>query len=364
MLVDDVSSEDRSGKWIGGALGAQQEALLRFVRQLSVKLKAGLSPDKCLAALATETRHRGLRDACVAMHGAVAKGSPLAAAMREHGRFFDACVVGLVEWGERARKLRVALASVADYLEHKGRLEVALHGAVVRPLDALSFVLLAIFIATVVLSFLAHEVLPVAASGQTVAATTADRIAVAVAEFVREAWPFVGAFGLLCFLALRLLPRHPGTATALYASALRLPWLGPALRANAVAIFCLTVGIRMRAGNTLGQAMDIAARTAGNPRVRQRIATTMRKIDRGRPYIDVLVEDGFLRLGDVTAVQAAERRGELGALMLTLAEDREREALADARSLKTLVDTLVVLLIGVAILGVVLTLYVPVFVAH
>ena len=136
------------------------------------------------------------------------------------------------------------------------------------------------------------------------------------------------------------------------------------MRANAVAVFCLTVGLRMRAGDTLGQAMHMAARTARNLRVRRHIATTMGRIDKGRPYIDALVEDGFLRHGDVTAVQAAERRGDLGALLLTLAEERARGALADAKTLKAIVDTLVVLVIGLAILGVVLTLYVPVFVTH
>jgi len=143
-----------------------------------------------------------------------------------------------------------------------------------------------------------------------------------------------------------------------------LPWLGAALRSHAQAVFFLTVGVCMRAGSPLGQAMDIAAGTARNLTVRRHILATMRKIDKGRPYMDALVEDGFLRLGDVTAVQAADRRGELGPLMLTLAEDREREALANAKTLKAIVDTVVVLLLGLAVLGVMLTLYVPVFVTH
>jgi type IV pilus assembly protein PilC len=358
-----ATGEERAKTWHRNLSAAEVEAGLRFARQFQVKLQAGLSVEKCLAALAADTRNRRLRRACVAMHGAVLKGSPLSQAMGGQGTLFDDCVVGLVERGEQTRKLRAALASVADYLEHKGRLEGALQGAIAQPLGALSFVLLATFIATVVLSFLAKEVMPAAGPGQHAAATAAERIAFSVSEVVRSAWPFVGAFGLVCFLALRLLPRHPSTRAGLDALALKLPLVGVAVRSTAVAVFARTVGIRMQAGSTLAEAMEVAATTARNLSVRQRIFATMHKIENGRPYIDALVEDGLLRLGDVAAMQSAERRGELGTLMLSLAGDREREAAADVKTLRALAHTLVVVLLGLAIGGVVLTLYVPVFVA-
>ena len=362
--MDIATGEKNKTTLHTNASGVESVAVLRFVRQLSVKLKAGLSVEKCLAALATETRHRWLRGACLAMHADVVKGGPLSQAMRGRGALFDACVVGLVERGEQTRKLRTALASAADYLEYKGRLEGALRGAVARPLDALLYVLLATFIATVVLSFLVKEALPAVGTGQVAVATALDRVALSVSEIVRAAWPFVGVFGLLCFVAVRLLPRHPSTRAGIDALALRLPLVGAATRSTAVAVLARTVGIWMQAGNGLAQAMEIAAITTHNQSMRQHIAETMQKIQKGRPYIDALVEAGFLRLGDVTAVQGAERRGELGALMLTLADDREREAVAEVRTLRTVAHMIVVVVLGLAIAGVVLTLYLPVFVAR
>ena len=108
------------------------------------------------------------------------------------------------------------------------------------------------------------------------------------------------------------MPRHPSTRAGLDALALKLPLVGVAVRSTAVAVFARTVGIRMQAGSTLAEAMEVAATTARNLSVRQRIFATMHKIENGRPYIDALVEDGLLRLGDVAAMQSAERRGELG----------------------------------------------------
>jgi|GEM_PF-3698278 len=345
-------------------LGVRTEEVLRFVRQFSVKLKAGLSLDKCLAALVSETKNRSLRRACLSMHEDVVRGDSLSLAMRNQAGLFDVCVVGLIERGEQTRKLRAALAGVADYLENRGSLEQGLRGAVRRPLDALSYVLLATFIATVVLSFLVKDVLHVTGAAQSAQLTDLDYVAFAVAKAVRVAWPYLGVGGLLCFLAAQFLPRNPNARKWIDAVALRLPLLGPAVRSAGVALIVRVVGLRMQAGNTMAQGMEIAAATALNSSVRDHLVATMQKIQNGKPYIDALVEANILRLGDVTAVQAAERRGELGALMLTLAKDREREAESDVKRLRSVTHTLVVAVLGLAIVGVVLTLYVPVFIAH
>lgn len=340
------------------------EAVLRFVRQLAVKLKAGLSVEKCLAALANETRHRQLARACVAMSASLAGGTSLWQAMRSHGELFDPCVVGLVASGERSRKLRVQLGQAADYLEYRIRLAKGLRGAIVQPLEALFYVLLATFVATVALSFLVKDALPVLAGTNHPGVSLLDHVAFHVSAAVRIAWPIVGVCGLLGFSAVRLLPRRPAAREWFEAAALRVPLIGRAFRATGYAILTKTVGIWMQAGNTLAQAMEMALLTAHSWPMRQRIAATMQRIESGRPYVDAFVEDGILRMGDVSAVQGAERRGELGQLMLTLASDRQREAEIDVKSLRAISHSAVVLLLGIAILSVVLTLYVPVFVTR
>lgn len=363
-LVANVAAEEPGGMTPTRVSGAEATALLRFLRQLSVKLKAGLSVEKCLAALSGETRNRRVQRAVRGMHKTVAKGLPLARAMRHQEGLFDECVVGLIEHGEQTRKLRVALASVVDYVEHRVGMEAALRRAVVRPLNGLALVLLATFLAAVVLSFLVKEALVVPGSGLHVTLSMPDRIAIKVARAVHVGWPFIGGFGLLCFLLMQLVPRLRPTRAWLDALALRLPLVGPAVRSAGLAIFWRTVGLLMQAETPMPLAMRIAASTAPNGSTRERIAATIQVIENDRPYIDALVADGFLRLGDVTAVQAAERRGALGAVMLTVAGDRDREAAADVKRLTTVMDTFVVGLLGLAIIAVVLTLYVPMFIAR
>ncbi|HEX7507887.1 MAG TPA: type II secretion system F family protein [Polyangia bacterium] len=361
--MDTVAGAEYQRNQSDATFSVGMEAELRFMRRFSVKSKAGLSVEKCLAALGGETRNRRMRAACKAMHAQVAGDMPLSRAMRGQP-VFDATVVRLVEFGEQTQNLKGALANVADYMERVGRLRRAMHNAVARPLNVLSLVLLAVFIAAVVLSFLVKEVLPEVNASHHAMLSFADGIAIKVAEVVRVGWPYVGVLGFLSFLALHLLPRHPKSRAGLDQLALKMPLVSAATRATAQACFVRTVGILMRTGALLGEAMAISAITAIHPFMRNALATTVRKIESGKPYIEALVEDGFLRRRDVNAVQAAERRGELGMVMLTLADDWEREASDKVGRLTTLAHTAVVVLIGLAIAAVVLSLYVPVFISH
>jgi type II secretory pathway component PulF len=339
------------------------EAELRFIRRFSVKSKAGLSTEKCLAALAGETRNRRLRTACKVMRAQVAQGSSLSLALAAEPAF-DATVVRLVEFGEQAGNLKGALANASDYLDRVGRLRRALHNAVARPLDVLTLPLLAIFIAAVVLSFLVKDVLADANVSHHAALTFADEVAIKVAEVVRVAWPYLGVFGFLNFLALRFLPRQARAREVLDQVALRLPLVAAATRATAQACFVRTVGILMRTGAPLGEAMVIAAKTASHPFMRDAVVLTVQKIEAGKPYVEAMVEDGLLRRRDINAVEGAERRGELAAFMLSLADDCEREATGKAGTLTTVAHTAVVAVLGLAIAVVVLSLYVPVFISH
>ena len=346
-----------------GPYSVGMEAELRLVHQFSVKSKAGLSSEKCLAALVGETRNRRIRAACKDMHAQVTQGSSLSRALAGQP-VFDAAVVRLVELGEQTGNLKGALANVADYLERVGRLRRAMHNAVARPLNVLSLVLLAIFIAAVVLSFLVKQVFPEVNASHHAMLSLTDRIAIQVAEVVRVGWPYVGVLGFLNFLALQLLPRHPGARAGLDQVALKMPLVAAATRATAQACFARTVGILMRTGSLLGEAMEIAAQTATYPFMRKAIASAIQKIEAGRPYIEAMVEGAFLRRRDVNTVQSAERRGELGTFMLTLADDCEREASDKVGTLTTVAHTAVVVLLGLAIAAVVLSLYVPVFVSR
>ena len=335
--------------------------LLRLVRQLQVKLAAGLSVEKTLVALSSETKNKRLRLACRDMRADVAGGRSLALAMAGQPGIFDACIVRLVEEGEATRSLRRALTAAAEYIERTADLRRSMRDAVAKPLDALLLVLLAVFVAAVTLSFLVKDSLPTAGAAHQ-ALGTADQAAVHGAELLRALWPAVAVCGAIAFSAARLLPRFRATRSWLSAIGLKLPLLGPAYRETSLACFTWTIGILMRGGARLDEAMKVAAVVANQDSMRTAIANTVHAIENGRPYLDAMAEAGLVRRRDVVGISTAERGGDLAGAMLTLATDRQKEARDRISRVRTVAQTGVVLLLGLAIVSVVLTLYVPVFV--
>ena len=345
-----------------GRASVAPDDLLRFLRQLQVKLKAGPSVDKALAALATETKNKRLRVACKGMQAQLVAKRSLANAMAAQLGMFDACVLRLIDEGEQTGNLRSALAAATDHVQRAGELRERLRSAMAKPLDALLLILLAVFVAAVALSFLAKEFLPAAAGVRSGTLSAADVVAIRAAGLLRAFWPAVGVAGALNFAAVHLLPRIPRTRALLDSLALRLPLLRGAYRQTRLACFAWTIGILLRAGVRLDEAMQVAAVNASDKVMRDTITGTTRAIEAGKPYIDAMADAGLLRRRDMSAISAAERRGELANAILSAAENYQREAKDKVARLRVVSQTAVVLVLGLAIVSVVLTLYVPVFV--
>jgi type II secretory pathway component PulF len=338
------------------------EAQAKLLRQFAVKSKARLSPEKCLVALANDSRDRCLRELCRLMHDDIKRGAPLSVVMREHA-VFDAAVLALVEESERSGNLTAGLLRAADYLDRVGRLRREMHDAMAKPLNVFSLVLLAIFIAAVALAFLVKDVVPDAQLPHA-QSSALDRVAIEVARLVRQAWPFVGVAGALGFLALQLVPRWPRTRLLLEQVALKLPLVSVALSATAQALLCRTTATVMQAGVLLGDAVTLATSLSPYALLRRRMTETIAAIEGGQPYIEGFVGAGFFRRTEINIVQASERRGDLATTIFALADEREREAFGRIGTLKAVAHTFVVVLLGVATAAVVFSLYVPVFVSR
>jgi len=339
------------------------EAQARLLRQFAVKSRARLSTEKCLAALASDSKDRSLRELCRVMHAEVVRGAPLSVVMREHA-VFDTAVLALVEAAERSGSLTDALTRAADYLDRVGRLRRDMHDAIVKPLNVLFLVLLAIFVAAVALAFLVKEVVPEIPLSHAGGSSTLDRVAVEVAGLVRTAWPFVGVAGALGFLALQLAPRWPRHQLLLEQLALKVPLISAALLTTAQALLCRTTAIVMQAGVLLGDAVTTATSMSPYGFMRSRMTETIAAIEGGQPYIEAFVAVGFFRRAEINILQAAQRRDDLATTIVGLAAEREREAHATVGILKAVAHTLVIVLLAIAAAAVVVALYVPVFVSR
>ena len=339
---------------------ARNLALSRFLHSFLVKIRARLSPRKALSALSSEVRLRWSRALCSDLESQVAQGCPLSLAMRGEGDLFPAGVIFFVEQGERRGDLVVGLEEAIQFLEGNINAEVVFHRAVVRPIHVLSYFFVALYVSVVAMAFLAESFLTKGHS--TDARSSIELLTLSVSGMFRRFFPFVGGFGVIVFAALHLAPRHHGVRARMERFALRLPFLSGLLRSQARARFAHTTALCQGKSVSWSEIMEIAASSVPFSLIGRSFARTAEKLRSGKPWDEVLVEDGFLRKRDAMDALAAQKRSDPGKFWMDQSAAYESGAIRGFHTWRVVADMVSVLLISLLVGAVALTLYVPLFV--
>ncbi len=332
----------------------------RVAGQLAIKLKAGLAVGPALYALAVECKSRPMAEALKAVRAGLDKGRSLTACMREQPAF-DEIFVHILGGGEARGRLLPEAQRAAGYLTTSARMDELFRAAGPRPLRLGGVALLVYLVAVGLAAPWVETTLRAAGHTQWSALTHASLRA---AEVIRAVLPFVLAGLVVAWAAQRQLGRRLKGILWRDRLLLRLPVLGVLNRARAVADFNRAAGALLTAGVPLFDAMQAAARASRNLVVRGAVLHEAGRLAQARDAASVLVEGGLVPRGELNAVQAAERRGELGPALSKLAAQLDAELERRARKLKSLVQSATVLFLGLLIAAAMLALYVPVFVEH
>ena len=339
---------------------ARNLAILQFLRCFLVKIRARLSPRKALSALASEVRLRWARALCLDLESQVAQGCPLSLAMRGEGDLFPAGVIFFVEQGERRGDLVVGLEEAVQFLEGKINAEVAFHRAVVRPIHVLSYFFVVLYVSVVVMAFLAESFLT--KSRATDVRSSIELLTLSVSDLFRRVSPYVGGLGAIAFAALHLAPRHHGGRERMERFALHLPFLSGLLRSQARARFAHTTALCQGRTASWSEIMDLAASSVPFSLIGRSFSQTAEKLRSGRPWDEVLVEEGFLRKREVMDAVAAQKRSDPGKFWMDQSAALEAGVVRGFHTWRVVADMVSVLLIAILVGAVALTLYVPLFV--
>jgi type IV pilus assembly protein PilC len=142
---------------------------------------------------------------------------------------------------------------------------------------------------------------------------------------------------------------------------LNIPILGSLLRKIAVARFTRTLGTLITSGVPMLEAMEITARTSGNAVIEKAILEVRKAIEAGRTIVDPLRETGVFPNMVVQMIGVGEQTGALDAMLQKVADFYEDEVDAAVGDLLTAMEPLIICFLGVAVGGVVISMYMPLF---
>ena len=340
---------------IGGKVSTKEIAV--FTRQFSVMIDAGLPLVQCLEILATQQENKAFQVAITGVRSTVEGGSTLANAMRQFPKVFDDLYANMVEAGEAGGILDAILQRLAAYIEKAVKLRRAVQSALVYPVAVVG-------IAGAVIAGLLWKVVPIFANlfaGLGVGLPLPTKMVIGASNAVVSfGWIVILAFGSAIF-GLRRYYQTPRGRFQIDNVMLHLPLLGVLLRKIAVARFTRTLGTLITSGVPIIEALSITARTSGNAVIEAAIMKVRAAIEQGRTIVDPLRETGVFPNMVAQMIGVGEQTGALDAMLQKIADFYEEEVDASVGDLMTAMEPAIILFLGVAVGGIVISLYLPLF---
>jgi type IV pilus assembly protein PilC len=337
--------------------GVTAKSLAIFVRQFSVMIDAGLPLVQCLEILGTQEEDANFAATILQTRSDVENGQSLADAMRKHPKTFDPLFTNMVAAGEAGGILDTILKRLATYIEKAVKLKSQVQSAMIYPIAVIA-------IAGIVVAAILWKVIPTfagmfASLGAELPLPT--RIVIQLSNLlVRFGW--IGIVGGVALgWAFKQYYSTTNGRRVVDATVLKLPILGLIMRKIAVARFCRTLSTLISSGVPILDGLDITARTSGNAIVEDSILSTRKSIEGGNSIAAPLKETGVFPPMVVQMISVGEATGALDTMLGKIAEFYEEEVDTAVAGLLTLLEPVMIAFLGVAVGGIVIAMYLPIF---
>ncbi|MHC4549130.1 MAG: type II secretion system F family protein [Planctomycetota bacterium] len=344
-----------------GIGGVSDKQLTQFTSQLSTLQDAGLPIVSCLKILEGQLQKGHFKNVLVAVTDDVESGSSLSEALAKHPRVFDGLYVNMVRAGEAGGVLDVILARLASFKEKTEKLKRQVKGAATYPIAVLIVIVaILLFIMTnVVPKF--EEVFSQLPGGEE-GLPGITKVMMSISDWLVTYW---WALILGVVVIFWVLPRVIGTTRGgryfLDDLKLRLPIVGRLYRKVLVARFTRTFGTLISSGVPILEALDIVRGAAGNAVMERIIGELHGAIREGESIAEPLGNQRIRIFDDlvVNMIDVGEKTGELDKMLIKVADNYDEEVDVAVGSLTSLLEPLLIVVMGGAVFCIVLALFLP-----
>ncbi|HKK32465.1 MAG TPA: type II secretion system inner membrane protein GspF [Desulfomicrobiaceae bacterium] len=356
-----VEMESRPGagkKRTGGRFArVSRTELVAVTRQMATLLGAGLPLVQGLSGVTEQMRDSRLRTVLIQVRERVTEGSSLADALEEHGRVFPATFGALVRAGEASGTLELVMEQLARFEEQRLALNRKIQSTMAYPaLMSLTGIGVVLFLLTYVIPrvtgiFLDYgEVLP-----------TPTRVLIAVSSFFQAWWVVIlgGLFG--AGFLFRLVTRSGKGRVWLHGMLLRMPVVGPVLLNAAVVRFARTLGTLLQNEVPLLTAFSIVRNVVDNDVMAAALDEVRQEVSEGESLVGPLSRRNIFPATVIQMIGAGEQSGHLEQMLLKVADAAEQEVATRLTVLTSLLEPILILVLGGVVGFVVLAVMLPIF---
>jgi general secretion pathway protein F len=337
--------------------GLSVSDLALITRQLSTLLGAGLTVEQTMNALIEQTENQHQRQILAGVRGEVLAGQPLARAMAQYPQVFPELYRTLVEAGEASGQLAPVLLRLADYTEDRQALRQKVGLAFVYPAIV---TLVAVLVVTGLLTYVVPQVVQVFRNTNQVLPLL-TRALIALSDFLRQYGVYILVLiGGSAWLAHRALKAEP-VRERWHALLLRLPIVGRLTRGLNTARLASTLAILVGSRVPLLAALRAGVGVVNNLPMKHALAETQRMVREGAPLSRALASRKIFPPMMVHLIASGEASGRLDDMLERAATSQTREVEGRIATLTSLLEPLLILVMGAVVLVIVLAILLPIF---
>jgi len=331
--------------------------LAMLTRQLATLVKAGLPLEEALLAVSEHTEKPRLKSIILGVRAKVLEGHTLASGLDDFPHAFPPVYRATVMAGEQAGQLDSVLERLADYTESRHGLRQKVVQAMVYPI-LLTGIALAIII--VMLIAVVPKVVGVfETTGQELPVMT--RGLIAISNLVQNWWfLLVGGLGAAIAVVVRL-RRHEHIRRRVHLWLLRMPIFGRVTRGLNTARFTRTLSILTASGVPALEALRISASVIANLPMRAAVEQAAIRVREGGAIGRSLAQSKLFPAISIHLISSGEASGELDNMLERAANHQESEMDGLLAMMLSVLEPLLILIMGLVVLGIVMAILLPIF---
>lgn len=331
--------------------------VVNFTRQIAIMLNAGLTLIDSLEILKKQTTKPPLKKMIESIDEKIRGGSSFSVALKEYKNNFSNLYISLVKSGEASGKLGEILLRLADNLEKEREFKSKLKGALVYPVIVIIGMFVVMFI---MVTFVLPKLLSLYKDFN-VDLPLSTQILIGVSNFSTRFWPLIliiilaGTYFLRKYLATKVGKK------VFDQFSLKLPVFGHIISVSALVESTRTLAILIGAGISILDALSIVVDSTDNSVYQQSFMTVSQKVEKGMSMGTALEQEGIFPPILVQMSQVGEQTGNLDDTLLRLSKYFEMESEMAVKTMTTLIEPLILVVLGVGVGFLVLSVITPIY---
>jgi type IV pilus assembly protein PilC len=335
----------------------KKKDLAVFSRQFATMVNSGLPILRALNILASQTQSKALSKIITQVRMDVERGSSLSAAMAKHPKAFNNLYVAMIKSGETGGVLDQVLLRLADNTEKEVELRRRVKSAMTYPIVVLCVVSM-VLVAMLVFIVPQFKSIYAQLHGSLPALT---KLLMSISNSVRSMW-YVWILGIagLAF-GFRAYKRTPKGRATVDKYKLKMPVFGPLFHKMALSRFANTLSVLLQSGVPILQSLDIVSETVNNHVVSEAVHDVQANVKEGETIAKPLARHQVFPPMVVQMLSVGEETGSVDVMLKKVGEFYDSEVTAQVDALTSLIEPLMIAVVGGMVGVAVIALYLPMF---